>query len=280
MENNNLENDVVNSVPSSVPNNINNEQNNFSNNNDKKNSNKNLKKIAIFLLVFSIILITLGFALSFGVDAIKDNKDDKNKELARTIFEETEMDEYLKEVFIPGVQLNANLLDSNIKFMTDIYNNNSVPKYLFMYNEDDDASWIFIKYEDYAREYKNAYNKELSFSMIDTEMAFSNLVHIEDNKYLYSIVDGVPCTKSNIDKCYVNITKQIVSERDVKYESFDLKENNIVVGTAILTYNNNNTKSVLNGKFELKFKEENNKYVVDYIKIISIDEKVLARFDS
>lgn len=275
MENNNLENNVTNSIPKDIGS----EQNTVLNNNDKKNNNK-LKKIAIFLLIFSVFLIILGFIFSFAVDAVKDNNEEKNKELAKTIFEETEMDDYLKEVFIPGVQLNTNLLDSDIKFMTDIYNNSSIPKYLFMYNEDDDASWIFIKYEDYAREYKNTYNKELSFSMIDTEMAFSNLVHLGDNKYLYSIIDGVPCKKSNIDKCYVNITKQIVSEREVKYEAFDLKDNNIVVGTAILTYNNNNTKSVLNGKFELKFKEENNKYVVDYIKIISIDEKVLARFDS
>ena len=280
MENNNLENNVVNSVSTSVPNSIDNEQNNFSNNNDKKNSNKNLRKIAIFLLVFSIILITLGFALSFGVDAIKANKKNRNKELARTIFEETGMDEYLKEVFIPGVQLNTNLLDSNIKFMTDIYNNSNVPKYLFMYNEDDDASWIYIKYEDYASEYKKVYNKNLTFSMVDGEMAYDNLIHLSDNRYLFSIVDAFPCTKSNIDKCYVNISKQIISERDVKYESFDLKENNIVVGTAILTYNNNNTKSILKGRFELKYKEENNKYVVDYIKMTSIDEKVLARFDS
>ena len=59
-----------------------------------------------------------------------------------------------------------------------------------------------------------------------------------------------------------------------------LKDDNIVVGTAVLTYNNNNTKSILKGRFELKYKEENNKYVVDYIKMTSIDEKVLARFDS
>ena len=273
--NNNLENNV----PSSVPNNINNEQNIVSNNNDKKRNN-NLKKIAFFLLVVSIILISLGFVFSFGVDAIKNNKDDKNKELARTIFEETGMDEYLKEVFIPGVQLNTNLLDSNIKFMTDIYNNSNVPKYLFMYNEDDDASWIYIKYEDYASEYKKVYNKNLTFSMVDGEMAYDNLIHLSDNRYLFSIVDAFPCTKSNIDKCYVNISKQIISERDVKYEDFNLKDDNIVVGTAVLTYNNNNTKSILKGRFELKYKEENNKYVVDYIKMTSIDEKVLARFDS
>lgn len=275
MDNNNLENNV----PSSVPNNINNEQNIVSNNNDKKRNN-NLKKIAIFLLVVSIILISLGFVFSFGVDAIKDNKDDKNKELARTIFEETGMDEYLKEVFIPGVQLNTNLLDSDIKFMTDIYNNSNVPKYLFMYNEDDDASWIYIKYEDYASEYKKVYNNNLTFSMVDGEMAYDNLIHLSDNRYLFSIVDAFPCTKSNIDKCYVNISKQIISERDVKYEDFNLKDDNIVVGTAVLTYNNNNTKSILKGRFELKYKEENNKYVVDYIKMTSIDEKVLARFDS
>ena len=275
MDNNNLENNV----PSSVPNNINNEQNIVSNNNDKKRNN-NLKKIAFFLLVVSIILISLGFVFSFGVEAIKDNKDDKNKELARTIFEETGMDEYLKEVFIPGVQLNTNLLDSNIKFMTDIYNNSNVPKYLFMYNEDDDASWIYIKYEDYASEYKKVYNKNLTFSMVDGEMAYDNLIHLSDNRYLFSIVDAFPCTKSNIDKCYVNISKQIISERDVKYEDFNLKDDNIVVGTAVLTYNNNNTKSILKGRFELKYKEENNKYVVDYIKMTSIDEKVLARFDS
>ena len=273
--NNNLENNV----PSSVPNNINNEQNIVSNNNDKKRNN-NLKKIAFFLLVVSIILISLGFVFSFWVDAIKNNKDDKNKELARTIFEETGMDEYLKEVFIPGVQLNTNLLDSNIKFMTDIYNNSNVPKYLFMYNEDDDASWIYIKYEDYASEYKKVYNKNLTFSMVDGEMAYDNLIHLSDNRYLFSIVDAFPCTKSNIDKCYVNISKQIISERDVKYEDFNLKDDNIVVGTAVLTYNNNNTKSILKGRFELKYKEENNKYVVDYIKMTSIDEKVLARFDS
>lgn len=273
--NNNLENNV----PSSVPNNINNEQNIVSNNNDKKRNN-NLKKISFFLLVVSIVLISLGFVFSFGVEAIKDNKDDKNKELARTIFEETGMDEYLKEVFIPGVQLNANLLDSNIKFMTDIYNNSNVPKYLFMYNEDDDASWIYIKYEDYASEYKKVYNKNLTFSMVDGEMAYDNLIHLSDNRYLFSIVDAFPCTKSNIDKCYVNISKQIISERDVKYEDFNLKDDNIVVGTAVLTYNNNNTKSILKGRFELKYKEENNKYVVDYIKMTSIDEKVLARFDS
>ena len=273
--NNNLENNV----PSSVPNNINNEQNIVSNNNDKKRNN-NLKKIAFFLLVVSIILISLWFVFSFGVDAIKNNKDDKNKELARTIFEETGMDEYLKEVFIPGVQLNTNLLDSNIKFMTDIYNNSNVPKYLFMYNEDDDASWIYIKYEDYASEYKKVYNKNLTFSMVDGEMAYDNLIHLSDNRYLFSIVDAFPCTKSNIDKCYVNISKQIISERDVKYEDFNLKDDNIVVGTAVLTYNNNNTKSILKGRFELKYKEENNKYVVDYIKMTSIDEKVLARFDS
>lgn len=273
--NNNLENNV----PSSVPNNINNEQNIVSNNNDKKRNN-NLKKIAFFLLVVSIVLISLGFVFSFGVDAIKNNKDDKNKELARTIFEETGMDEYLKEVFIPGVQLNTNLLDSNIKFMTDIYNNSNVPKYLFMYNEDDDASWIYIKYEDYASEYKKVYNKNLTFSMVDGEMAYDNLIHLSDNRYLFSIVDAFPCTKSNIDKCYVNISKQIISERDVKYEDFNLKDDNIVVGTAVLTYNNNNTKSILKGRFELKYKEENNKYVVDYIKMTSIDEKVLARFDS
>lgn len=273
--NNNLENNV----PSSVPNNINNEQNIVSNNNDKKRNN-NLKKIAFFLLVVSIVLISLGFVFSFGVEAIKDNKDDKNKELARTIFEETGMDEYLKEVFIPGVQLNANLLDSNIKFMTDIYNNSNVPKYLFMYNEDDDASWIYIKYEDYASEYKKVYNKNLTFSMVDGEMVYDNLIHLSDNRYLFSIVDAFPCTKSNIDKCYVNISKQIISERDVKYEDFNLKDDNIVVGTAVLTYNNNNTKSILKGRFELKYKEENNKYVVDYIKMTSIDEKVLARFDS
>lgn len=275
MDNNNLENNV----PSGVPNNINNEQNIVSNNNDKKRNN-NLKKIAFFLLVVSIILISLGFVFSFGVEAIKDNKDDKNKELARTIFEETGMDEYLKEVFIPGVQLNTNLLDSNIKFMTDIYNNSNVPKYLFMYNEDDDASWIYIKYEDYASEYKKVYNKNLTFSMVDDEMAYDNLIHLSDNRYLFSIVDAFPCTKSNIDKCYVNISKQIISERDVKYEDFNLKDDNIVVGTAVLTYNNNNTKSILKGRFELKYKEENNKYVVDYIKMTSIDEKVLARFDS
>lgn len=275
MDNNNLENNV----PSSVPNNINNEQNIVSNNNDKKRNN-NLKKIAFFLLVVSIVLISLGFVFSFGVDAIKNNKDDKNKELARTIFEETGMDEYLKEVFIPGVQLNTNLLDSNIKFMTDIYNNSNVPKYLFMYNEDDDASWIYIKYEDYASEYKKVYNKNLTFSMVDGEMAYDNLIHLSDNRYLFSIVDAFPCTKSNIDKCYVNISKQIISERDVKYEDFNLKDDNIVVGTAVLTYNNNNTKSILKGRFELKYKEENNKYVVDYIKMTSIDEKVLARFDS
>ena len=275
MDNNNLENNV----PSGVPNNINNEQNIVSNNNDKKRNN-NLKKIAFFLLVVSIILISLGFVFSFGVDAIKNNKDDKNKELARTIFEETGMDEYLKEVFIPGVQLNTNLLDSNIKFMTDIYNNSNVPKYLFMYNEDDDASWIYIKYEDYASEYKKVYNKNLTFSMVDDEMAYDNLIHLSDNRYLFSIVDAFPCTKSNIDKCYVNISKQIISERDVKYEDFNLKDDNIVVGTAVLTYNNNNTKSILKGRFELKYKEENNKYVVDYIKMTSIDEKVLARFDS
>lgn len=275
MDNNNLENNV----PSGVPNNINNEQNIVSNNNDKKRNN-NLKKIAFFLLVVSIILISLGFVFSFGVEAIKDNKDDKNKELARTIFEETGMDEYLKEVFIPGVQLNTNLLDSNIKFMTDIYNNSNVPKYLFMYNEDDDASWIYIKYEDYASEYKKVYNKNLTFSMVDGEMAYDNLIHLSDNRYLFSIVDAFPCTKSNIDKCYVNISKQIISERDVKYEDFNLKDDNIVVGTAVLTYNNNNTKSILKGRFELKYKEENNKYVVDYIKMTSIDEKVLARFDS
>ena len=275
MDNNNLENNV----PSGVPNNINNEQNIVSNNNDKKRNN-NLKKIAFFLLVVSIVLISLGFVFSFGVDAIKNNKDDKNKELARTIFEETGMDEYLKEVFIPGVQLNTNLLDSNIKFMTDIYNNSNVPKYLFMYNEDDDASWIYIKYEDYASEYKKVYNKNLTFSMVDGEMAYDNLIHLSDNRYLFSIVDAFPCTKSNIDKCYVNISKQIISERDVKYEDFNLKDDNIVVGTAVLTYNNNNTKSILKGRFELKYKEENNKYVVDYIKMTSIDEKVLARFDS
>ena len=275
MDNNNLENNVT----SSVPNNINNEQNIVSNNNDKKRNN-NLKKIAFFLLVVSIVLISLGFVFSFGVDAIKNNKDDKNKELARTIFEETGMDEYLKEVFIPGVQLNTNLLDSNIKFMTDIYNNSNVPKYLFMYNEDDDASWIYIKYEDYASEYKKVYNKNLTFSMVDGEMAYDNLIHLSDNRYLFSIVDAFPCTKSNIDKCYVNISKQIISERDVKYEDFNLKDDNIVVGTAVLTYNNNNTKSILKGRFELKYKEENNKYVVDYIKMTSIDEKVLARFDS
>ena len=275
MDNNNLENNV----PSGVPNNINNEQNIVSNNNDKKRNN-NLKKLAFFLLVVSIILISLGFVFSFGVEAIKDNKDDKNKELARTIFEETGMDEYLKEVFIPGVQLNTNLLDSNIKFMTDIYNNSNVPKYLFMYNEDDDASWIYIKYEDYASEYKKVYNKNLTFSMVDGEMAYDNLIHLSDNRYLFSIVDAFPCTKSNIDKCYVNISKQIISERDVKYEDFNLKDDNIVVGTAVLTYNNNNTKSILKGRFELKYKEENNKYVVDYIKMTSIDEKVLARFDS
>lgn len=275
MDNNNLENNV----PSSVPNNISNEQNIVSNNNDKKRNN-NLKKIAIFLLVVSIILISLGFVFSFGVDAIKDNKDDKNKELARTIFEETGMDEYLKEVFIPGVQLNTNLLDSDIKFMTDIYNNSNVSKYLFMYNEDDDASWVYIKYEDYASEYKKVYNKNLTFSMVDGEMAYDNLIHLSDNRYLFSIVDAFPCTKSNIDKCYVNISKQIISERDVKYEDFNLKDDNIVVGTAVLTYNNNNTKSILKGRFELKYKEENNKYVVDYIKMTSIDEKVLARFDS
>lgn len=275
MDNNNLENNV----PSGVPNNINNEQNIVSNNNDKKRNN-NLKKIAFFLLVVSIILISLGFVFSFGVEAIKDNKDDKNKELARTIFEETGMDEYLKEVFIPGVQLNTNLLDSNIKFMTDIYNNSNVPKYLFMYNEDDDASWIYIKYEDYASEYKKVYNKNLTFSMVDGEMAYDNLIHLSDNRYLFSIIDAFPCTKSNIDKCYVNISKQIISERDVKYEDFNLKDDNIVVGTAVLTYNNNNTKSILKGRFELKYKEENNKYVVDYIKMTSIDEKVLARFDS
>ena len=273
--NNNLENNV----PSSVPNNINNEQNIVLNNNDKKRNN-NLKKIAFFLLVVSIVLISLGFVFSFGVDAIKDNKEDKNKELSRTIFEETGMDEYLKEVFIPGVQLNTNLLDSNIKFMTDIYNNSNVPKYLFMYNEDDDASWIYIKYEDYASEYKKVYNKNLTFSMVDGEMAYDNLIHLSDNRYLFSIVDAFPCTKSNIDKCYVNISKQIISERDVKYEDFNLKDDNIVVGTAVLTYNNNNTKSILKGRFELKYKEENNKYVVDYIKMTSIDEKVLARFDS
>lgn len=273
--NNNLENNV----PSSVPNNINNEQNIVLNNNDKKRNN-NLKKIAFFLLVVSIVLISLGFVFSFGVDAIKNNKDDKNKELARTIFEETGMDEYLKEVFIPGVQLNTNLLDSNIKFMTDIYNNSNVPKYLFMYNEDDDASWIYIKYEDYASEYKKVYNKNLTFSMVDGEMAYDNLIHLSDNRYLFSIVDAFPCTKSNIDKCYVNISKQIISERDVKYEDFNLKDDNIVVGTAVLTYNNNNTKSISKGRFELKYKEENNKYVVDYIKMTSIDEKVLARFDS
>lgn len=275
MDNNNLENNV----PSSVPNNISNEQNIVSNNNDKKRNN-NLKKIAFFLLVVSIILISLGFVFSFGVDAIKDNKDDKNKELARTIFEETGMDEYLKEVFIPGVQLNTNLLDSDIKFMTDIYNNSNVSKYLFMYNEDDDASWVYIKYEDYASEYKKVYNKNLTFSMVDGEMAYDNLIHLSDNRYLFSIVDAFPCTKSNIDKCYVNISKQIISERDVKYEDFNLKDDNIVVGTAVLTYNNNNTKSILKGRFELKYKEENNKYVVDYIKMTSIDEKVLARFDS
>lgn len=275
MDNNNLENNV----PSGAPNNINNEQNIVSNNNDKKRNN-NLKKIAFFLLAVSIILISLGFVFSFGVEAIKDNKDDKNKELARTIFEETGMDEYLKEVFIPGVQLNTNLLDSNIKFMTDIYNNSNVPKYLFMYNEDDDASWIYIKYEDYASEYKKVYNKNLTFSMVDDEMAYDNLIHLSDNRYLFSIVDAFPCTKSNIDKCYVNISKQIISERDVKYEDFNLKDDNIVVGTAVLTYNNNNTKSILKGRFELKYKEENNKYVVDYIKMTSIDEKVLARFDS
>ena len=275
MDNNNLENNVT----SSVPNNINNEQNIVLNNNDKKRNN-NLKKIAFFLLVVSIILIFLGFVFSFGVDAIKDNNEDKNKELSRTIFEETGMDEYLKEVFIPGVQLNTNLLDSNIKFMTDIYNNSNVPKYLFMYNEDDDASWIYIKYEDYASEYKKVYNKNLTFSMVDGEMAYDNLIHLSDNRYLFSIVDAFPCTKSNIDKCYVNISKQIISERDVKYEDFNLKDDNIVVGTAVLTYNNNNTKSILKGRFELKYKEENNKYVVDYIKMTSIDEKVLARFDS
>lgn len=275
MDNNNLENNVVNNVVNNVPNiDV---QNNTLNDGKKKN---NLKKFAFFLLGFSVILIILGFVLSFGVDAIKDNNKNKNKALAQKIFEETEMNKYLEEVFIPGVQINTDLLDSDVKFLTDIYNNSSVTKYLFMFDVEADASWIYVKYEDYAREFKNTYNKELTFAMVNTEMAFNNLEHLEDNKYLYSIVDGVPCTKNNIDKCYVNITKQIVSERDVKYENFDLKDNNIVVGTAILTYNNNNTKSVLNGKFEMKYKKENDKYVVEYIKIVSLDEKVLARFDS
>lgn len=276
MDNNNLENNVVNNVVNNVPN-IDVQNNTL---NDGKKKKNNLKKFAFFLLGFSVVLIILGFVLSFGVDAIKDNNKNKNKALAQKIFEETEMNKYLEEVFIPGVQINTDLLDSDVKFLTDIYNNSSVTKYLFMFDVEADASWIYVKYEDYAREFKNTYNKELTFAMVNTEMAFNNLEHLEDNKYLYSIVDGVPCTKNNIDKCYVNITKQIVSERDVKYENFDLKDNNIVVGTAILTYNNNNTKSVLNGKFEMKYKKENDKYVVEYIKIVSLDEKVLARFDS
>lgn len=279
MDNNNVENNVVQNTSNNT---LVNEQNVVVNNSENKNNKKknSLKKIAIILLSVSVILIILGVVSSFGVTAFKENKKQKNKELAQRIFEETGMDEYLKEIFIPGVQLDTDLLDSNVKFMTDIYNNDSVPKYLFLYNVEDDASWIYIKYEDYANEYKKVYNKDLTFSMLDSEMAFDNLVHIDDNRYLFNVVDAFPCTSSNVDKCYVNITKQIVYEREVEFSSFDLKDDNVVVFDASVTYNNNNTKSVLDGKFELKFKEEKNEYIVESIKLISTEERVLTRLDS
>ena len=235
----------------------------------KKN---NIKIVAIVLIVVAVLFIVGGVLSGFLFSSSGKNDEDKNKALAKEIFESAGMDDYLKDKFVPGIETDENLLEAKNDMVTEIYNDDSIPKYSFYYSETEALSWLYVKYEDYAKVYKEHNNKEMTFKDIDTELAYYNLVDLGNNKLKYDILNVVSCSKNNIDICYVSLNKKEYETKSIKYDSFDLKDNNIVVGDATLTYISDNVEFTLKGDFELKYKKEGRKYTAEYIKFITLDE--------
>lgn len=298
MDNNNLTNNIVENTPNNVSgentlvtnnvqtNPVNPTLNNAANlanpalnntanpnlNNIVPKKKNNMKIIAIVLLVVAILFIVIGVIVGGVLGSGGKSQEDKNKALAKEIFESAEMDDYLKEKFVPGVVANENLLDSKSDLVEDIYNDDSIKKYYFYYSEDEAVSWLYVKYEDYAEAYKKHNNKEMTFKDIDTELAYYNLVDLGNNKFKYDPLNVISCNKNNIDICYVSMAKKEFESKNIKFDSFNLKEDNIVVGHATHSYISDDVESVLEGDFELKYKKDGRKYTAEYIKFTSLDE--------
>ncbi len=234
-----------------------------------------LKKLAIILIIVAVVLVVGGIGGSAFIKYYQEKKAEENKALAKSIFEQTGMDDYLTDVFVPGVTLDSNLLESDVKLQLEVYNDESIPKYSFYYSEDDTIAWLYVKYADYAVVYEKLFGKSLDFEAINSEMAFPELTALGDNKYVFNMMRAVPCSDENVDSCYVSISQLEISNKQIKFDSFDLKDN-IVTGKVQLTYDYSGSKYSLNGDFELKYTENNDSYSVDYIKIISVEENSLS----
>lgn len=233
----------------------------------------NPKKIlSLLLCIVGIVLLVLGLRMAYKNSYIKDEPTAGNSEVNVQILNELNIDKYLGIVFEQSIDLNKNLLDKEYsKFNYYFSNIDDVEKINIQIQSNPEDRFVFTKYGNYIDAYEKLLGPKKSENLSRVGYKFTDLVEISPGIfYTNGVDDGEEC-KRNDENCFVVLYKDSYNTNEVTLD--DLKEsNNTITGSVKLLTTIENKEYELNGKFEFKYVEENNKKYASSLIITSVDD--------
>lgn len=230
------------------------------------------KVLSLSLCIAGIVLLVLGLIMTYKSLYAKDEHTTENPKVNTQILSELSIDKYLGIVFEQSIDLNKNLLDKEYsKFNYYFSNIDDVEKINIQIQSNPEDRFVFTKYGNYIDAYEKLLGPKKSENLSRIGYKFTDLVKISPGIfYTIGVDDGEEC-KRNDENCFVVLYKDSYNTNEVTLD--DLKEsNNTITGSVKLLTTIENKEYELNGKFEFKYVEENNKKYASSLIITSVDD--------
>lgn len=202
----------------------------------------------------------MGFIIAIKNSKNVKESEDKNiiEKVNTEILSELSLDKYLGIIFKPSIEINRNLLDKKYsKFNYYFYNLDSVEKINIQIKEKQDDTYVFTKYSNYMASYENLLGKKKVNNLSLVGFKITDLIETSPTIFHTDGTNVGECNNNDED-CYVVLFKDIQNTDEIKFSSLEEKDNLIKGNIKLLTVIENK-KYELNGKFEFKYFEENNK---------------------
>lgn len=233
----------------------------------------NPKKIlSLLLCIVGIVLLILGLRMAYKNSYIKDEPTAGNSEVNVQILNELNIDKYLGIIFEQSIDLNKNLLDKEYSNFNYYFSNiDDVEKINIQIQSNPEDRFIFTKYGNYIDAYEKLLGPKKAKNLSRIGYKFTDLVEISPGIfYTNGVDDGEECNRDD-ENCFVVLYNNAYNTNEVTFD--DLKEsNNTITGNVKLLTTIENKEYELNGKFEFKYVEENNKKYASSLIITSVDD--------
>lgn len=240
-----------------------------------KERNLDRKKIlGISLLSIGILLALVGIIIGLvsnkqeGASNKPSDGDVVDKEkLANSILEELNIDDYLRFIFRPGMNVDEDLLalDSGQNMVMYFYSNDNLHKYK-MHFAGDSVTRAYVKYDDYVNEHKKIFGVPPVYDVTSVTLKFPTVTD-DINEAKYEEIGK--CDFSNTSDCYLLLTDFYTNTNTIEFSKLNIN-NNVISGNVKMIVKDDNLERYLDGTFEFEYEKSKGNYIAKGLKIKSV----------